>query len=657
MNWKQSLLLEKRLISVPRLQVEKDEKRRAYLNSFLLVNFGIELENPEYINDEVLSVIDDLLRLQVPKSFYESPQDTKYFTCEELLLEQLIGYYLGYGTSLKRVELFQKVLPRKAVVGDEIKLRTYRIIDEAEADVVLRDAAKSYASYKRPFSVEETSLFLHLVTEKYFDPETDILCRDNYFPILDIYPELARKLDKKDLVKFSVDSFGEPADFTSNEHASKILTAALDLVQDCPLSKRQAKYYNKICKVFKGKRGKEDNLDSPYRALKRFIKADEPVEAAKYLSKHGSLLERNLKYILSRATTTGQVNEILSLIDDKNPALLIQLRSTLLDDDGSARTFSYYAKHRTHVYTESEMEVAHRKSRIVPYIGRMVHERLFEKVQSYYRSLPSLGKIYISPQFKKVAVPLNTTASGRGVDVLPQGSRIPFQGRYLRIFCRWQGVRDIDASLAVLKDPALKDKGPFPLSETLSWRTYHRKPFGDAALCSGDDTSDDGVEYQDIDVDALAKKCMVYAIAAINGYGGLFNQGQIVQGVQIKDKIDTAPWDPKNIEFQMNVVGDARAFVGFAVDLRKKEIVIINSVSTGGMVMDADQVDLCRRYLSPSYLGISMHDILACRGEIVEKLEDANIVFDAEYQAQGEQKVVRPFDVAELISLVNEKRS
>ena len=645
--------------------VNPDEKQRSYFTAFLLINYGIEITNPEYVTSEILSAVDDVFHLHVPDSFYESPQDTKYFSTDELLLEQLISYFIGYGTPIKRIELFKKVLPSKFVVGDEMVLRTYTIIGKEKADEVLKETMKNMCSYKRPFSVIEKRDFLFLYDEGYFSDDLEISCKDNIFLLLSRNISLAGRLDKKDLVKYSISLFNEieyglDEAFEKRKATPEVqsLILAIDAVKDCPLSKKQAKFYNKIVKLIKGTKGKETNAKSPYSHLNLFIKRGDVVGAARYLSKQGSLLERNIKFFISRTDDYDQIREILNMINDKNPTLLFQLYTTIMDDnEGYSRIFRFARQNvvKTHIETDREVEV--RQSSISFDKKLIISDMILDKIKSYYYSLPRLGNIYVSDEFENVAIPINTSACGKGLGVLPSGSRIKFDGRYLRVFCHWEGVIDIDASLVILKDDEMS--GPIKVLKKnfLSWRTYASKPFGNAALCSGDDTSTNGAEYQDIDVDTLAEKGYRYAFACINGYGGLFNTGTIIQGVQIKNNIDTQPWDPKNISFQMNIVGDCRSFTGFAVDLKRKEIVIINTLSNCDAIVDAEQINVSRRFVLDYYLNFNVKSLLYCLGYIVNNPDKANYVFDKDYVAINDnQKIIRPYDVSALVSLVNMKR-
>ncbi|MCR4562140.1 MAG: hypothetical protein K5694_02925 [Bacilli bacterium] len=652
----ETLLLEKRFIFVADHKREEDEKKRAYFNSYLLVNFGVELENPEEISQDVLIQIDGLLHLNVPTSFYESPQDTKYFSCGELLLEQVVSYILGYGTGIKRVELFKKALPKKYVVGDEIKLRRYRVIFEEEADKVLHQTMDNFLAYKRPLSYEEKERFLILAQEGYLDKNKTIACKDNIFLLLPQFPDLASRLDKKDLVKFSLDSFGEHSTFDFDPtdeddlEAKEIILAALPKIKDCPLSKRQAKLYNKMVKVMTGVKGKEDNSDSEYRQFHLILEKDGPIEAAEYLSKHGSLLERNLVFLLSRCDK-DEIHVVMNMLTNKNFSVLLQIYQTINGDEkGKPRTFTYRSHGINRTYTETEEEAAYRKSTLSEETKHIVRNLLKSSILEHFKLATKLGKIYVSEEFKKIAIPLTTDATNKGVDVLPSGSRIKFTGNYIRTFCHWDGPRDIDASLGCLQED--EEEGSSDDVRVLSWRTYFYNPIRGAALCSGDDTSTHGTEYQDLDINGLLELGYRYVVAGINGYGSDFSKGTIIQGLQVKTEINTNPWDPKNIEFQMNIKAEARGYVGFAVDLKGREIVIVNSICASKRLFDRQQLKLCRRYLSNSYLDISLYDVLSCSGELVKDPEDADIVFDREYSSQ-DKKVIRPFDIDSLIAIVN----
>ena len=659
------ILTKSRLVKVDKLE-EAEKSRAAYFASYLLINFGMVVTNPEYLTDEAFATLANIFSLEVPPSFYASPQDTKYFSCEELLVEQIVSYFFGYGTEDRRYELFEKALPQYHL-STEMNKRTYRIIDKEEASAILHEYALSLCAYKKPFSTSEQDELKALLELGYINKKELVLgltCKDNIFLFVKDFPELGRKLDYKDIMKLSVFLYGESKTFLKDAKTSRflgskeILLSAFKHAHPCPLTKKQAKWLNKVAELL----GEEKRFanTSPHVHAGAAMRDHEILEAAKIYASSGSLLPRNVKYLLSRADEVD-CERILALLKPENPTLLFQLYSGLrIDTKERARTFHFIKDNRYISHTASGKEVSHRKSVLDEKKREMLSARLLELLRAYYESLPKLGKIYISEAFKKVALPMNTAASGDGVDVLPAGSRIPFEGDFVRTFCYWHNAMDIDASLVCMKESEAElGRFAFFHSALLSWRTYHSRPLGGLALCSGDVTSPSGAEYQDIDVNGLSEKLNYrYAVSMVNGYGTPFDRGTIKAGIQVKSQLDDKPWDPKNITFEINIHGNCRAFTNFALDLKKKEIIIVNAKSNAGFVATPDMALLALPYLSEDYLSFSMYDALSPRGELVDTPEEADLVFDFEYQRKedSKQEVVRPYDIATLVGFANGNR-
>ena len=108
----------------------KEDNNRDKYYAYLLNKFGIEIVNPKFLNKDVVQQLKKYLKINIPNSFYKNPQDLKYFSCEELYLEQLISYINidliegnhNKNTNFNRIELFNKVLP-KYENGKDIKIR------------------------------------------------------------------------------------------------------------------------------------------------------------------------------------------------------------------------------------------------------------------------------------------------------------------------------------------------------------------------------------------------------------------------------------------------------------------------------------------------------------------------------------------------------
>jgi hypothetical protein len=634
------------------IRPEQSLQTNTYLNAYLLANFGIVVDKPAFLSRDMVKQIDEEFHLNVPKSFYDNPQDTKYFSCEELLLEQIVSYF-AYGSDLGRIEIFKKDLP-DYVVGDELKLRTFYILTLEEAEKVLQEIADTYCAYTRPFSIDELKEFTILFNEGF--EIKDIKCKDNIFTLLTFDKSFARFLDKKDIVKLSIQKFGDKASFNNK----KAIQADLDLiasyipyVKHCPMSKKQAKYFNKITSLCGIKQKiKESNIESPDKFAFALMNDGDVIGAAKVYAASGSMLERRIKMLLSRANPMEAV-EILNMIPASNPIVLYQLMSNLTKDDNDARTFTYFYNNKVRVHRETEYEAKWRKSKLNENTCKFLAEACLTKIKDYYKSLPSLGKIYVADNFYKLGMPTNTSASGKGIDVLPIGSRMSVNGTKVRTFVHWKKAFDIDSSLIIVdKDDNLSSMG---------WFNYSGKGFGSDILFSGDITGSEGAEYFDVDLEALAARGCKYVVQTFHGYCSKLDSGEIYAGYQNKENFNTKAWDPKNIEMQFRVQGDSRGCVAFAIDIQNREVIILNQIiDCDDRVVRPEGFKTIEKYLQPDYLDVNIGMIAECRGEVVNTPEEADVVFDDKYTQEAfedagitKQAIIRSYELEKLVAFVN----
>lgn len=645
---------------VPSTGIENPNKVNVgYLSAYLLVNFGIQVDKPEYLTAEHVKQIADFMHLRVPDSFYKNPQDTKYFTSHELLVEQIVSYWAGYGTNIGRIELFAKDLPEYAV-GDELKLRTFYIINKEEIDKVATDAVTSFCAYTRPFSTDELNEFMMLRELGYYH-DTELACKDNIFTLLEFDVSFARFLDKKDIVKLSVQYFGEQKSFDELksskssyrdkqfEKSLATIASYIPYVKNCPLSKKQAKYFNKICKLCGIAHKKETNKFSPDKKAMALLKAGDVIGAAEVYAKSGSMLERRIKMLLSRANPVEAV-KILEMLPAKNPLVLYQTINNIVADNGEARIFTFFANNRVKKHVETEYETTWRKSKLNESTRKLLHDVSIEKIYEYYRSKESVGKVYIADNFSKIALPVNTSASGKGLDVLPTGSRIPCTTSNVRTFVHWKDAFDIDSSLILVHDSGRVD--------VEGWFSYSRKSFGNDVLFSGDITGRNGAEYFDIKLDALKAKGYKYVVQTFHGYCSTLDSGEIYAGYQNKDNFETEAWDPKNIEMQFHVKGASRACVAFGIDLETMEVVLLNQIlDDDSRVVNAEGFKVIQKFFDKDFLEINIGNVVANFGELTDNIEEANLVLDDTYvsteNAVENQTVIRSWETEKLVALIN----
>ena len=641
----EKILISRRYLMVDDSGMLDRKQNQAWMNAYLFANFGILVDRPDLLTTKMIKDIADVYRLNVPKSYFANPQDTKFYTCEELFLEQIVSYFLAYGADESHVRLFEKDLP-EYMVGTDMKLREFCILDREGAIATLEAISKDLAAYKRPWSFDEQLEFVELYQAGFYKDEFPVACGDNAVFMLDKDPTFARFLFKKDLVKLSVSRLGEKKELVFDTKTLDLLKKSIKYVKDCPMSKKQAKYFNTLVKATGADVKKASNKQSPNRLAVEKMKAGDVLGAAEVFAKSGSLLERNLKFLLSRANPVEAV-KILDMLSDKNPIVLYQLMSSIMVDTEEARTFTFYAKNRIKKHAETDYEARWRKSRINDATKKLVHDTCLDKIAQHYRAVESLGKVYIDKAFYKVALPVNTSASGKGIDVAPTGTRLPITAPNIRTFVHWEDAFDIDSSVV-----AYNEKNE--VINTVNFCNYSRKEFGNDLLFSGDVTSAKGTEYFDLKLEGLKKRGVHKVLFTFHGYCSTLDRGEIYCGYQQKTDLMTKAWDPKNIELKMHVKGEKRAYIGFIVDIDAMEVVVLNLMTDeDSRVVRGNEGDMIKAYFDESKLELNMGFIASLRGEVVETPEEAEVVFADDYKPAEGQTVIRSFDIEKLVAVSN----
>lgn len=640
-------------------QSEVDENA-VYYAAKLLADFGVVVDKPNKTTKNHLKTVSGFYDKVIPNSFYSNPQDLVNYSVEELYLEQLVSYfrvecvdgiYSDDPETFKRIELFKKAQTNYEE-GEEIVLRNYMIIDPLESIKILNEIGKDLASYTRAWSEEETQEFETLYEAKIIAENVFLKSKDNAIHMFQktLDGQFAKSLDQKDVVKLSVDMIGEVKRLSFTKEQEVLLKLALRNCRKTNMSKKQAKMYNQLKKKLLGEDKTESNAKSPYRIARKLISEDKVYEAAVEFSKYGSLLERNLVWLLSRAKI-NDISRILSLIEANNPIVLYQLLESLTTNVGNTapRTFLYYYNKKVRKYVETADEVRKRKSRLSLGIVNEVEKVLLDKIKDFYRNLPKLGKVYVGEGFNKIAVPLNTSASGGGLDLLPAGSRVPLTEDHIRIFTYWEKIYDVDASVIFINDK----QG----SDNIGYWNYSSKPFGDDVLHSGDDRSNSGSEFIDIKIDELVKRGYKMAVFNLNGFSDRFSRGECFAGYQNKKDLNTTAWKPNNISLKIKITADSNYFTPFAIDLETKEIIIINeAIHSNRRTFDPKDATY-EKYINSKMLSIfNVRDIIELRAtEIVSDPKEADIVYDRDYvtpiDLEKEQKVVRPNHIEAFVAL------
>jgi hypothetical protein len=249
-------------------------------------------------------------------------------------------------------------------------------------------------------------------------------------------------------------------------------------------------------------------------------------------------------------------------------------------------------------------------------------------------------------------MPVNTSASGKGIDVPATGTRLPINGTKIRSFVHWEKAFDIDSSIVLEHEDGKLN--------TINFCSYYARNYTGAARFSGDITGPQGTEYFDLDLESLKLQGVKRVVFTFHGYMSTLNSGEIYCGYQNKTDFNTRAWDPKNIELKIHVKGEKRAYVAFAVDLETMEIIVLNLMrDDDNRVVNSKDFESIKAFMDPAKLELNMGLIAEWLAtEVVDNPLEADYVFADDYaipvnlqDENGEPKtqtVIRSFDIEKL---------
>ena len=276
-----------------------------------------------------------------------------------------------------------------------------------------------------------------------------------------------------------------------------------------------------------------------------------------------------------------QRREIVDRIPADNGIVLLQLymkyKRAALYGSNSPRFFRFTRHNLMTVHEETQHEVRRRRTDLPNEVNRWLAEEILGKMKKHFHG--RLGKVYIDPAMKNIALPLQEDVSQGGFGVLAKGSRLPIDNtKKVRAFTYWERVNDID--LAVF---GLTIDGE---QEEFSWRTMAGKT-PDAIVFSGDETSgfEGGSEFFDVDLDVLQKNYpgIRYMVFTDNVYSGTpFDQCFCKAGYMLRDRMDSGEiFEPKTVESSFMVTCNSTFAYLFGIDVAKREFVWMNIARQG----------------------------------------------------------------------------
>ncbi len=644
--------------------------------------FNIRIVSGEKMaQKKMIPFVSEQLGINVPEPFYRGFPDTvRELSADELLFDQLVHYIKTYGLNLFEEtghSLFESCIERTAF-DEKTTMRDFSIISEEEAVTRISEIVGNLLLGSRPLSDEQYSLVLEFLTDYDCDIE-DCASKNTAIRLLldSRKMELVRFIMMSDVIRL-VDEMNYR--IYENENIKKLnlknqdrkfITQVIDRLFDerkCDIETCCEKkaiwngllhhiHYKPHDELSSGfvdcMRGKE-NI-SVYAKFEKAL-AEQDVKKAVTILRDGkspATVLRNLNYLISRCSSQEEIDFVLENISGKNVIVLIQLLLQYANYYPSRlnRVFIFTAHNKMKVHYETDEETIRRKSIISEESAIAIFDRIDNNLREVLKG--RLGKIYIDPAMKSIALPIQENTSQGGVGVLPRGSRFAIEkGKKIRAFTYWEKVNDIDLSVFGIDDNGNQTE--------FSWRTMYRNQ-SSAITYSGDETCgyNGGSEYFDIDVGEFKKMYpkIKYLIFCDNVYSGLkFTKCFCKAGFMLRDIIDSGEvYEPKTVQSSYLIDCDSTFAYLFGIDLEKNEFVWLNTArQSRAIVAGTTSMDFLIKYFDVTST-INMYTFFEMMAtEPVDDPSEAELIVSDSVAGNNEKtEVIRSCDFDKVLALMN----
>lgn len=640
---------------------------------------GAELAQPEMIRFSA-----DQLGMHVPEPFYRYfPQSVRSLAADKdkLFLDQCFHYLRTYGLNQWNEaghSMFEDAVSRTDYRGDAVE-REFSIVNEEEAVEMIKEIVDNLMCSSRPLNDKQYALVKESIEDYGFVPEhctskntavrllSDTrrldLCR--FIALSDVIKLVDeinyRSYDNENIKKLNLRNQDRKfitsvinhivcsgkCDIKTCSEKKALWCGLLHHIHYSPINKESEEFVH--CMRSKG------NV-SIYSDFEKAM-ADNDIKKAVSILRDGkgsSAVLRNLVYILSRCKSEEEVRCVVDSIDTNNVIILLQLLLTFSNKDvhgAIGRTFKFPIHNKLTVHHETIEEIAKRRSIIAPEPTERIADSLKVKLRKTLSG--RLGKVYIDPDMRKIALPLQENTSQGGVGVLPKGSRLPIkQGKKLRAFTYWELVNDIDLSII-----GIDEKGN---QTEFSWRTMYRNQ-SDAITYSGDETSgyNGGSEFFDIDLEAFKElyPTIKYLVLCDNVFSDkTFDECFCKAGYMIREREESGEiFEPKTVASSFLINCSSRFAYLFGIDLHSNEFVWLNVARDSNQnVAGATEFSFLTPYFNITSV-INMYSFFEMMAtELTDEPSEADyIVSDKNGSYPETTTVIRSCDFDKILALMN----
>ena len=541
-------------------------------------------KNANLADIKMIHTAEQCLGINVPMPFYKGfPASVRDLTKDQLIIDQLYSYFVTYGLNDFEGEgtrsVFENEITR-SILDEKIETKKFEIITKTEAENKLKEYVNDLLLSTRPLSVGQYSLVEQIITDYSFIPKK-IASKNTAIKLLNHTRNtiFTKFLTLPDVIKVVEDLLA--SDYRAEAH----YTCKIPPITKLNLKNKDRKFISNIIRILITKatanQMKEciekrkiwkgllhhlhfrpdteaekifvdyifnDEYSSNMAVIEANIQTGNIKHACNLLAdiKGPTAVLRNMNYLLSRCKSQEDKKYVINkaFTSDSTVVLIQQLYNYYnYDVDNRAnRWFKFTKNNLLKVYYESYAEQSRRKSYITAEDKKTILLTLENKIQQLLKG--KIGKVYIDEEMVSRGVPIQETAGNSGYGVLTRGSRIPLDGRTIRLFTYWEKVNDIDLSaIGLTKDGCMVE---------FSWRTFANNQ--NNAICfSGDQTRgyEGGSEYIDVNLDKFKDMypSIRYIICCNNVFSGIpFDKCICTAGYMLREKVDSGEvFEPKTV--------------------------------------------------------------------------------------------------------------
>lgn len=647
----------------------------------------------KYVTLENVIEMEKALGINTAIPFYRNfPQSVKAMSDLELFVDQIL-HYIGIADK----SVFEEEVGEKVAVDVKRCIATKKVfncITEKQAINEIDKIVKSMLSASRPMSSDDFDFIAKAIEEYNFDV-VSVKSKTNLVKLLGyadkndlkaLYNNLIKSLKMSDMYKvlecillercYKVDM--KRLKLKNNE--VKFIRQLMNLISDngnidvlnC-LEKRQF-FIGLTSYIHVGKKSDSKQLikfaaeirdksnRSAYSKFKKLL-SESPINAVMQLAndKGITVVLRNLKFIIDNCKTLKEAEEVVEYTFDNvnNGLVVIQFIK------GIEKIF--YGGVKTYKYTKNNMVTSYTKDgeqkpcKYAKEISTFCVQQGVKALKRIYKG--SFNNVYVGNDCDKIALPLNTSASGRTVNYLPTGSRVKIpRSKVVRIFTSWKKVNDIDISATAY--------GYDGKEREFAWHSNANSNRNSGIVFSGDETIgyNGGVEYFDIEINKV-KKDYKYILLKSNIYscGTLFNDCEACSGYMLRNKLGESGEDARNqfveevydiktVAQRYKISGDCKMNYSLVLDLENSEIIWLNIASSSmARVGSLANSDFIKEIIRDTELLNYETFAQICANKVVKYINEADVIFTANnnYVAPNKNtKVIRPCDYEEILKVL-----